>query len=161
LTKFIVDEMHGHIVRWLRILGFDTLDACDLRKNYVDVDRAILMVAMKENRVIVTSDKQLAARAKRMGLKVVMIEANLDHVGALRKILEELNIVDEAKQKLFSRCPMCNGILVKTNKESVKDKVPSAVLRFHDEFWVCTSCGKVYWVGSHFKNIRRVLSRIL
>ncbi len=161
MTKFIVDEMHGHLVRWLRILGFDTLAASDLRGEYSDVDKAILVVAMRENRIVVTSDRQLAYRANRLGIRVVQIETSLSHTEALRKILSDLNISEEARQNLFTRCPLCNGILVRVGREQVANKVPPAVFRSHNEFWLCDKCGKVYWVGSHFRNIRRVLSEVL
>ncbi|XP_023339839.1 exonuclease mut-7 homolog isoform X2 [Eurytemora carolleeae] len=31
------------------------------------------------------------------------------------------------------------------------DTVPQGVLEKHSEFWVCSSCGKVYWQGSHWE----------
>lgn len=163
MTKFIVDEMHENLARWLRILGFDTSSASGLRrdKTYLDFDRAILAAAMKEDRVLLTSDKQLANRARRIGLKVIYIEPHLSLKEILRKILENPDIREEARRNMLSRCPLCNGMLVPASKEDVVNKVPIAVIESHKEFWLCTNCGQVYWVGSHFKNINKVLSEVL
>ncbi|MEM3712601.1 MAG: Mut7-C RNAse domain-containing protein, partial [Thermoproteota archaeon] len=29
-----------------------------------------------------------------------------------------------------------------------------------EKFWKCKSCGKVYWRGSHWRNITRQISRL-
>lgn len=161
LTKFIVDEMLENLARWLRILGFDTLSASSFRKENIDVDKAILRIAMKDDRILLTSDKQLASRANKMGLRAMYIEPNLSLKEVLRKILENLNIREEAHRDMLSRCPLCNGILVPANKEDLTNKVPPSVLKIHNEFWICNNCGHVYWIGSHFKNINKVLSEVL
>jgi len=38
-------------------------------------------------------------------------------------------------------------------REEVYDRVPPRTYEAYDEFWVCGSCGKVYWRGSHWRNI--------
>ena len=164
MIRFIVDEMLGHLVRWLRILGFDTLSAIDLRESTADVDRPILLAALKEGRIVVTSDKQLLMRAMRIGLDAIYIEPNSDKVKALRKILEEFKAFNEARKNMFTRCPMCNGQLVKVEGKdisTIKDRIPEGVLKFHKMFWVCKKCGKIYWIGSHFRNIKRILAEVL
>jgi len=159
LVKIIVDEMLGNIVRWLRILGIDTFAASDLRKNpSEDIDTDILFFAMEKNRVLITSDHELAERARKLGITVIRIENRTkDTCRALRYILKQLNMLDYSKKTLMSRCPICNGTLKKVDKDQVKDKVPEAVYQNKEEFWICKNCGKIYWVGSHFKNIKKVL----
>ena len=29
--------------------------------------------------------------------------------------------------------------------------------RFYTEFWRCTSCGKVFWQGSHYQRMARLI----
>lgn len=159
LVKLIVDEMLGNIVRWLRIIGIDTFAASDLRKNpSEDIDTEILLFALEKNRVLITSDHNLAERAKRLGIKVITIENKAKDVcRTLRKILSQLNMLDIIKKGLMSRCPICNTILRKVNKDIIKDKIPKVVYKTKKDFWICEKCGKVYWIGSHFKNIKKVL----
>jgi len=162
MVKFIVDEMLGNIVRWLRILGFDTLAASSLRqRDGEDIDTKILFKALDEGRVLVTADVNLVSRAERLGIKVIAVDAREREVcSVLRGILKTLNIFDEAREHLMSRCPVCNGVLRKASRSEVEGKVPTGVWERVHGFWVCTKCGKVYWIGSHFRGIRKTLSCI-
>jgi uncharacterized protein with PIN domain len=58
-----------------------------------------------------------------------------------------------------TKCPECGSDLRETSKNNITDKVPQSSLRLYDQFWECTDpgCGKVYWVGSHWKQIRQTL----
>lgn len=163
MTKFIVDEMLGNIVRWLRILGFDTLAASDLRQNpSEDIDTKILFLALESKRVLITADLELAKRAKNIGVKVIEISQNKrDTCEILKHILNSLDIIAEARKNKLTRCPVCNGILRVATREEARKYVPPGVFDKTDRFWVCTNCNKFYWVGSHFHNIRKVISCVL
>jgi uncharacterized protein with PIN domain len=41
--------------------------------------------------------------------------------------------------------------------EKAKDKVPEGVFLMNREFFQCRSCGKVYWRGTHWLNIKKRL----
>jgi len=159
-VRFIVDEMFGNVVRWLRILGFDTLDASSLRSGPgEDIDTKILLRALEEGRVLVTADVGLARRAEKLGVRVILFSRGENDVcWILRRVLREVGIESMDGLDMFSRCPLCNGVLRSVAKEEVKDRVPEGVFERVDEFWVCENCGKIYWVGSHFKNIRKTIS---
>ena len=45
------------------------------------------------------------------------------------------------------------------SKKEVLNKVPSGTLKRYEMFWVCTGCEKVYWRGSHWKNINTTLAK--
>ena len=47
------------------------------------------------------------------------------------------------------------------DKNDVREKVNDGVFNSVDEFWVCTGCGKVFWVGSQTKNILATYQRIM
>jgi len=68
--RFIVDCMHGKLARKMRIYGFDTLYGSNLD------DDTILATAQKEERVVVTSDKNLIERA--YSKRIPVVEAPLD-----------------------------------------------------------------------------------
>ena len=55
--KFVVDAMFGTLAKWLRILGFDTVFAKDMD------DNEIMALAERDNRIIITRDKELAKRS--------------------------------------------------------------------------------------------------
>ncbi len=59
-----------------------------------------------------------------------------------------------------TRCTACNGPLENVAKELVRDRVAEGTWSVHSEFWRCRDCGKVYWQGAHWRNIRGRLERI-
>ena len=150
MVKFIVDAMLGDVARWLRLLGYDTLYASN-----VD-DREILEKARKENRVIVTRDTGLYWRARKLGIRAVLLRnTGSSVVDKLVVLIRKTGIeLPERIDPSKSRCPLCNGELVPVEDKSlISGRVPPKVLSAYDRFWVCKSCGKVYWLGSHWKNI--------
>jgi uncharacterized protein with PIN domain len=42
-------------------------------------------------------------------------------------------------------------------KDELTGKVPVRTLKAYDEFWICDSCGKVFWRGSHWRNIQATI----
>ena len=53
----------------------------------------------------------------------------------------------------FSLCKECNDLLEETSKESVREKVPPFVFSTQDKFLECPECRKLYWRGSHWRNM--------
>jgi uncharacterized protein with PIN domain len=58
-----------------------------------------------------------------------------------------------------TRCPECGARLIEKSKSDLADKALEESLKIHNQFWKCANqgCGKVYWVGSHWKQIRQTL----
>ncbi|MEX2688878.1 MAG: Mut7-C RNAse domain-containing protein [Candidatus Njordarchaeales archaeon] len=161
VIKFIVDEMCGKIVRWLRILGFDAIkitDLIDLKNEKID-DTIVLNKTAITKRILLTKDKELHKRAKNMGLTSVLIRNKNDIASELADIFLDLKI-NPLKLNLSPRCPKCNGLLIKVDKRKLKNKLPRNIVNKHDDFYECTTCGSIYWYGSHWINIRNVISRI-
>ena len=147
--RFIVDSMLGSLARWLRMMGYDTVYA----RNWHD--SRILREAEATGRIIVTRDRGLYRRARRKGLEAVLVVEDVPRSLAILSLAYGVRLeVNPA----HSRCPLCNAPLRRASKEEVKGRVPPEVYRGHDEFWVCTRCGQVYWRGGHWRGIQKVLS---
>jgi hypothetical protein len=145
--RFAADEMLGSLARWLRIMGYDTT----YEKDRGDDD--ILRLSREEGRVILTRDEELAARGAPSSLYV--LSDDLDE--QLRQVIDACGLrADES----MVRCTVCNGTLDAVPKESLRGKVPDGALDSHQEFYVCHSCGKAYWKGSHWNNIRKRLESL-
>jgi len=142
--KILCDQMLGTLAKWLRLLGFDTYYASMSMK-----DEDLMAIAQRENRYFITRDKVLVQRARRRDIPVVHIQTtNLDE--QLHSVLST-NPLDETL--FLSRCSVCNTLLDTISKKDVKNKVPEKVYKHQEIFWVCPSCQKIYWKGSHFDNI--------
>jgi uncharacterized protein with PIN domain len=136
--RFIIDTMLGNLVTWLRLLGFDTV--------YINSrdDEEIILRALNEARVLVTRDKELAARSAKKGVVTVLLDP-ADTTTSLKTVAKMLGVrvgFDESR----TRCPVCNEQLVKTSQNPVR--------------WRCPSCGKQYWKGRHWNNIGKVLAEL-
>ena len=146
--KFLCDEMLGTLAKWLRILGYDTEYVKDRD------DEELLRIAREEGRIIITRDKLLAKKA---GNALYLNEISLEK--QIASVLEHFNLkIDE--DKLLSRCTICNEIVIPIEKEKVKEKVPENAWKSHDKFWICPKCGKIYWIGSHWKNMKERIENI-
>ena len=149
--QFLADVMLARPGRWLRMFGYDTLIAKEAQ-----TDNELIDIAKKEDRIILTRDKTLVAKTEGgKAVKTIYIRARTSD-----KQLEE--IIRNLKLKISfpenTRCPQCNGELKITTLEKVKDLVPEKVKS--DVFWQCKSCGKVYWKGSHWDRIQKVIKEL-
>jgi hypothetical protein len=54
---------------------------------------------------------------------------------------------------------MCNGAIERADKKEIEGEVPGTVFDAHREFWLCSTCGKIYWQGKHWKTILDMASR--
>ncbi len=140
--KFAVDEMLGSLARWLRIMGYDTTYKKDKG------DNEILSSANEEGRIVLTRDEELASRASPSSLYV--LSDDLD-----QQLVQVAGAFGLVASEEMVRCTVCNGDLGPVTKEELTGTVPKGALDSHEQFFRCKSCGKVYWKGSHWNNIRK------
>ncbi|MFC1849685.1 Mut7-C RNAse domain-containing protein [candidate division CSSED10-310 bacterium] len=148
--KFILDVHLGKCARYLRLLGFDSL----YENNYTDPE--IVRIALDQKRIILTRDLGL--------LKI----KNVTHGYWVRsktpaeqvpEILQRFDLY--AMMKPFQRCTTCNGLIVKTPKEAVLAVLKPNTKKHFKNFSRCLGCGKVYWKGSHYHQMKRFVDSIL
>ena len=149
--RFLVDGMLGGLARWLRILGHD------VRYDASAKDSDLLRIAHEESMVLLTRDQELFQRAKARKITSALVigereEERLAQIAGTFGIHLDVNMAE-------TKCPECGWDLKETSKSDVADKVPEASLRIYNQFWECTGrdCGKVYWVGGHWNQIRQTL----
>ena len=81
-------------------------------------------------------------------------------IGAqLREIVERLDLARSARP--FTLCLHCNAPLRPVDKASVLDRLPPRVREHYEHFSTCDVCGRVYWEGSHWRNMRRMLDGVM
>ena len=149
--KFLVDQMLGTLAKWLRFCGIDTFYATQSIQ-----DDELLEIAKKENRVLVTRDKELILRAQKRDIRVIPVfTRDLDE--QLKKVLNRTTV---DSTQILSRCSLCNTQLISIDKEQVKNKVPENVYQTNETFWICPECKKVYWCGSHYDKILQKIKNL-
>lgn len=151
MLKFIVDGMMGGLARWLRILGYDSsYDA-----NTPDND--LLKIAWDDSRILLTRDSELYDRAKHKRLPALFVEGS-NEAERLAFLARKLQIRLDVNMT-ETKCPECGRELRKVSKTEVSTIVPPASLELYNDYWKCIGCGKVYWVGSHWKQIKSTLEK--
>lgn len=145
--RFICDHMLGTLARWLRLLGFDVLYPGPIP------DREVKEIAKRENRIILTRDKELAGNKKVRALHVASDDLEEQLLFTISEL--KLDITNP-----MTRCSLCNSILKKVGKPAVEGKVPEKVFERQMEFWYCAECKKYYWQGSHWDRITKMIERL-
>ena len=148
-TRFVLDVHLGRLARYLRLLGFDTL----YRNDYDDHE--IVRLAHDQSRIILTRDKGLLKHRAVTRGRWVRHTRPLDQ---LRETLAAFDLVGSARP--FTRCAICNGNLRPLGRRQIADVVPARVRERHDKFARCTSCGHIYWPGTHTTRIRKALQDV-
>lgn len=152
-TRFFADSMLGNIAKKLRLAGYNSKYFSNIN------DDEIIESAKNENRIIISRDKDLVAKSKKMGLKSILITKN-DEIGQFLEIAKFSNILDFQIKGDTARCPRCNSETEYTSKFSVKEVVPPKVFEVNERFWKCKDCNQVYWEGTHIANLKKFVGEV-
>ncbi|MBU4374096.1 MAG: hypothetical protein KKD69_04725 [Euryarchaeota archaeon] len=155
--KFIADRMLGRLARWLRLFGYDTV----VIMKQENEDELLLELAEKEGKVLVSRDRALVRKAIKKGIKAYPILSS-EIMEQLREMRKEFNIKIEPE---MDRCTLCNSIIRKAKPEEMeliraKEYVYPATLGSVTGFWLCDTCGQVYWQGKHWENIMERIDKL-
>ncbi len=136
--------MLGRLAKWMRLLGFDTTYFRNTN------GKTIIYHSRKEGRTILSRSKILSEKYD--DLVLIESETLIDQLKQITNIVK-INLP-------FSRCPVCNTETEKVEKEEVKNVVPDYVFEIHNDFKKCPACGRVFWKGTHYKEIKKVINEI-
>jgi hypothetical protein len=164
----LLDVMCGSLATYLRMCGYDAAYALDRE---VEADDRVLSLAADEDRLLLTRDRELAARA-----------ADRDHGSVLlteRDVLDQLTEVAAAGLPVElaatpTRCGACNGPVERVGAggtavapgdrpDYVPDDVGAARASDADSdgdvdtdsrpAWRCRDCGQWFWKGGHWASV--------
>jgi len=149
-TAFIADVHLRKLARLLRLLGLDTVHANDC------ADADIVARAAGEGRIILTRDRGLLKHnAVTHGYWVRSVEP----LEQAREVVQRFDLRDQVRP--FRRCVACNGLIVPVGKQDVLPRIPPKTARWLDEYFVCRSCDKLFWRGTHVPKLEEMIARIL
>lgn len=159
-----MDRMLGRLSAWLRILGYDTVSANSFSGlSNSEEDTYMLALAACEQRTLLTRDAQLYLRAKEKYDVSSLLIKDDSVFQQLKQVRAHLALTFPSEPTIV-RCSVCNGMIQHAPDEVVcqsreikmlgsKGVNVSEFMRRHREFYACTSCGKVFWKGSHWHGI--------
>ena len=152
--KFIVDNNVGKLVKWLRMMGYDTLSF-----NGSD-DSRMVATALDEGRVIITRDTQIMKRRVVTSgrLKAILIKSDKPRQ-QIRQVVESLKL--DCQFRPFTVCLECNQPLEERSKQQVQELVPPYVFQTQNQYMECPACHRIYWRGTHWQAMNRKLEELV
>jgi uncharacterized protein with PIN domain len=134
-------------------------------------DDEILKIGIEQDRVILTADKELFKRIVKVGARGVLVSGGASELEDLAYILTNNGITSVGMNGISSRCSVCNGPMEEKTSDQLKNHernnddvdyvvVPDRVIACYNQFFQCTTCGKIYWEGGHLKRIRALIRNL-
>jgi uncharacterized protein with PIN domain len=150
--KFIVDHNVGKLVKWLRLMGYDT------RFFNGNDDSELVAMAQAEGRVILSRDTQIMKRRVITSgkLKAVLIQSD-EPERQIHQVIDTLGL--DCRFRPFALCLECNQPLVERSKDEVKELVPPYVFKTQNQFMQCPNCQRIYWRGTHWRAMTERLEK--
>ncbi|MFI2812743.1 Mut7-C RNAse domain-containing protein [Microbulbifer sp. JSM ZJ756] len=146
---FVLDCHLGRLARYLRLLGFDSL----FEGNYHD--RQLLEISLEQDRTLLTRDRDLLKRkALRRGyyVRATRPRRQLHEVAGHFRLASML--------RPFTRCMVCNGLLSPVARQAIEEYLQPRTRRYYGDFLQCGDCRRIYWKGSHFQRLQRLVGEI-
>src|SRR5262249_2648305 len=142
--RFACDAMLGGLARWLRAAGYDA--------NWHEgiADPALVRLAQAEGRTVLSSDGDVfeVALIRDGVVPSLFVPRGLTVQAQLAHTLSELGL-----SLREPRCMACGGELTELTREEAGGRVPPRSLAYHDRFWECVRCKRVFWHGTHWERI--------
>jgi uncharacterized protein with PIN domain len=150
--RFVLDGHLGRLARYLRLLGFDS------RYDRNAPDAVLARVSAAEDRILLTRDRGLL---KRSIVRHGYLVRDDDPRRQLREVVARYELTGRAAP--FSRCVRCNGAIHPVEKAEVEERLAGEprTLRYFEDFGRCDGCGAIYWPGSHYERMSRLLDEVL
>jgi uncharacterized protein with PIN domain len=148
--RFILDVHLGRLAKYLRLCGFDSLYSKFFE------DREIIETAQRERRIILTRDRQLIKNSRVTHGYWIRSQ---NHNEQLTEVFRRFDLGE--RLALFSRCINCNTLLEEVRKEEIIDRLQADTCRYFSKFTRCPGCDRIYWEGSHYDNMKRIINQVL
>lgn len=148
--EFAVDCMLGKLAKWLKILGFDAIFFSKIE------DDELMAIAQKEGRILLTRDTGMIERAR--GLTALFINSE-EWREQVKQVLDHFDLWTDVKPN--SRCIECNILLKEISQDRAKNLVTPFVYETADTFALCPNCDRVFWRGTHLKDMEFKINELL
>jgi hypothetical protein len=147
--RFIIDVHLGKLCRYLRMLGFDAA----FNPEWKDPD--IIDQSNSEFRIILTRDRGILKSGQTRYGCLIRSDNALEQ---LSQVLDRFSLYKNIYPLV--RCLKCNGVIESVPVLSVAPDLQENTKKHYHEFFRCLSCGSIYWKGSHYENMKKMIERL-
>lgn len=147
--RFVIDGHLGRLAAHLRMLGLD----CLYRSDYADDE--LTRISVEEGRILLTRDRRLLMQ------KIITqgyCPRSLEPIRQLEEVVRRFGLTRWVRP--FQRCLRCNALLQPASKEAVLHRLEPLTKKYFDEFRICPDCNQVYWKGSHYEKMLKMIERL-
>lgn len=147
-VNWLCDAMLGRLARLLRAAGEDVA--------MVDPgadDRAVVARGRREGRRLLTRDRRLAETGGADALWIAA-QAPMEQAEALARLAPV-----DWRGRRFTRCTVDNALLRDATPAEIAG-LPGAASTGAGPFRACPACGRLYWPGSHVRQLAERLDRL-
>ncbi len=148
-AKFVLDVHLGRLAKYLRMFGFDTL----YDNSYSDSE--IVNISAEGKRIILTRDTGLLKNKKVKRGYWIRSQYPKEQ---LKEVMLRFDLFSNIKP--FCLCMECNGNIEEVKKELIIDNLQPKTKEYYDEFYRCISCEKIYWKGTHYESMIKLIKNI-
>mgnify|MGYP001550635159 FL=1 len=106
-----------------------------------------------------TKDEQLTKNAEKQNIGFILIRGS-DESEQIMQINAKIKLDRFVVDTNSSRCIVCNGSLQPVEKYRIIGKIPEGILERERKFWMCDSCKKIYWEGTHFEKLQEFATKL-
>ena len=147
--RFVLDGHLGRLASYLRMLGLDSL----YRNNYDD--RELVHIALDESRILLTRDRRLLMHKN---ITLGQLLQSLEPEEQFQEVIQRYGLKKWIKP--FQRCIRCNYPLEPVRKEDVFERLQPLTKLYFEEFHICPACKQIYWKGSHYERMQKIIEEI-
>ncbi|TKX80059.1 Mut7-C RNAse domain-containing protein [Halorubrum sp. SD626R] len=170
--RVLCDAMCGKLATYLRMCGYDAAYALD---RGAEADDALLSIAAEEGRILITRNRELAARAADRDPGALLLTER-DVLDQLREVSAAGFSVELAAEP--TRCGDCNGPVERIGPDGIDvdpddrpEYVPDDVgaspaggaesaVDDPRPAWRCRDCGRWFWKGGHWASVAERLDAL-
>jgi uncharacterized protein with PIN domain len=149
-VRFVADGHLGRLAAYLRTVGFDTVYHSDCG------DEELAKISANERRILLTRDRGLL---KRNIVTRGYCVRTTNPREQLAEVIERFDLSGAIAP--FQRCVHCNELLHPVPKDLIHDRLQPETKEYFVEFWTCPACHRIYWKGSHYRRMQRLIESVV
>jgi uncharacterized protein with PIN domain len=131
------------------MLGLDSL----YRNDYDD--KELVRVSVDEVRILLTRDLRLLMHKNITSGQLIW---SLEPEEQFREVIVRYGLKKWIKP--FKRCIRCNNPLETVPKDEILGQLQPLTRLYFEEFHICPACKQIYWKGSHFDRMQKIIEEI-
>jgi len=147
--KFLLENNLSRLAKWLRFLGHDV--------KVLEGKISRIALVEHQDRIFLTTSKRWEDTLRKANIKYLVVPRH-DWELQLCMVVKCLGL--QRKLRL-DRCAYCSAELVRVDKEQFRERIPPKAYETAYDFTLCPRCGMLYWKGTHYEGMKRMLERAL